>query len=78
MKNIIERLSNLEKEMYRDVWTDVTYKDKTKRRIKMLDVLNMYVNSETPPQITDISFFGDTSRQGILPDLVKYLVETNK
>ena len=32
-KKIYERLSDLEKELYRDVWADVTYKDGTQKRI---------------------------------------------
>ena len=75
-KKIYERLSDLEKELYRDVWADVTYKDGTQKRIKMLDVLSLYTNGGTPPQIADVSFIGNTSNQGILPDLVKYLIET--
>jgi len=44
----------------------------------MLDVLSLYTNGGTPPQIADVSFIGNTSNQGILPDLVKYLIETNR
>ena len=77
-KKIYERLSDLEKELYRDVWADVTYKDGTQKRIKMLEVLSLYTNGGTPPQIADVSFIGNTSNQGILPDLVKYLIETNR
>lgn len=77
-KNISDRILQLEKELYRDVWADVTYKDGTKKRVKMLDILSQYTNGGTPPQITDVSFIGDVSKQGILPDLVKYLVETSK
>lgn len=77
-KNISDRILQLEKELYRDVWVDVTYNDGTKRRLKMLDILSQYTNGGTPPQITDVSFIGDVSKQGILPDLVKYLVETSK
>ena len=29
-------------------------------------------------KITDVSFIGDVSRQGILPDLVKYFIETSQ
>ena len=68
----------LEKELYRDVWADVIYKDGTQKRIKMLDVLSLYTNGGTPPQIADVSFIGNTSNQGILPDLVKYLIETSR
>ena len=77
-KPIIKRLTDLEKEMYRDVCADITYKDGTQKRIKMLDVLSLYTNGGTPPQIADVSFIGNTSNQGILPDLVKYLIETSR
>ena len=40
-KKIYKRLSDLEKELYRDVWADVTCKDGTQKRIKMLDVLSL-------------------------------------
>ncbi len=33
-KKIYERFSDLEKEMYRDVWSDVTYKDGTQQANK--------------------------------------------
>ena len=49
-----------------------------KERLKIVDVLNFYTNGKTPPKITDVSFIGDVSRQGILPDLVKYFIETNR
>ena len=68
-KNISDRISQLEKEFFRDVWADVTYQDGTKKRLKILDILSQYTNGKTPPKITDVSFFGDVSRQGILPDL---------
>lgn len=77
-KNISDRILQLEKEFFRDVWADVTYQDGRKERLKIIDVLNFYTNGKTPPKITDVSFIGDVSRQGILPDLVKYLVETSK
>lgn len=77
-QSILTRLSKMEKDLYRDIWADVTYKDGTKKRVKMLDILSQYTNGGTPPQITDVSFIGDVSRQGILPDLVKYFIETNR
>ncbi len=49
MTDIIKRLSELEKELFRDVWADVTYKDGTRKRVKMLDVLSLYTNGSTPP-----------------------------
>ena len=77
-KPIIKRLTELEKEFFRDVLADVTYKDGTQERLKIIDVLNFYTNGKTPPKITDVSFIGDVSRQGILPDLVKYFIETSR
>ena len=78
MKSILKRLTDLEKEFFRDVWADITYNDGRKERLKIIDVLNFYTNGNTPPKITDVSFIGDVSRQGILPDLVKYFIETNR
>ena len=77
-KPIIKRLTELEKEFFRDVLADVTYKDGTQERLKMIDVLGAYVNGGTPPQIKNVSFIGDISKQGILPDLVKYFIETSQ
>ena len=77
-KNISDRILQLEKEFSRDVWADVTYRNGTKKRLKMLDILSQYTSGGTPPQITDVSFIGDVSRLGILPDLVKYFIETNR
>ena len=71
-KPIIKKLTELEKEFFRDVWADITYNDGRKERLKIIDVLNFYTNGKTPPKITDVS------RQGILPDLVKYFIETNR
>ena len=77
-KPIIKRLTELEKEFFRDVLADVTYKDGTQERLKLIDVLGAYVNGGTSPQITNVSFIGDISKQGILPDLVKYFIETSQ
>ena len=77
-KPIIKRLTALEKEFFRDVWADITYNDGRKERLKSIDVVNFYTNGKKPPKITDVSFIGDVSRQGILPDLVKYFIETSQ
>jgi hypothetical protein len=77
-KPIIKRLTELEKEFFRDVWADITYNDGRKGWLKIIDVLNFYTNGKKAPKITDVSFIGDVSRQGILPDLVKYFIETNR
>ena len=52
--------------------------DGRKERLKIIDVLNFYTNGKTPTKITDVSFIGDVSRHGILPDLVKYFIETSQ
>ena len=77
-KPIIKRLTDLEKEFFRDVWADITYNDGRKERLKIIDVLNFYTNGKKPPKITDVSCMGDVSWQGILPDLVKYFIETSQ
>ena len=74
MNNINRRLSELEKKMYCDVWAVVTYTDGRTERKRLLDVINYCIDKNSAPRITDISFIGDTSNQGILPELVKYLV----
>lgn len=73
-KDIKNRLSELEKQLYSDVWAVVTYTDCRTERKRLLDVINYCIDKNSAPKITDISFVGDTSNQGILPELVKYLV----
>ena len=73
-KDIKNRLSELEKELYSDVWAVVTYTGGRTERKRLLDVINYCIDKNSAPKITDISFIGDTSNQGILPELVKYLV----
>ena len=73
-KDIKNRLSELEKQLYSGVWAIVTYKDGRTERKRLLDVINYCINKNSAPKITDISFIGDTSNQGILPELAKYLV----
>ena len=73
-KDIKNRLSELEKKMYCDVWAVVTYTDGKTERKRLFDVINYCIDKNSAPRITDISFIGDTSNQGILPELVKYLV----
>ena len=77
-KPIIKKLTELEKEFFRDVWADITYNDGRTERLKIIDVLSFYTNGKTTPKITDVSFIGDVSRKDILPDLVKYFIETSQ
>lgn len=78
MNNINQRLSELEKKMYCDVWAVVTYTDGKTERKRVLDVISYCIDKNSAPKITDISFIGDTSNQGILPELLKYLVAKEK
>ena len=78
MNNINQRLSELEKKMYCDVWAVVTYTDGKTERKRVLDVISYCIDKNSAPRITDISFIGDTSNQGILPELLKYLVTEEK
>ena len=73
-KDIKNRLSELEKQLYSDVWAIVTFSDGRTERKRLLDVISYCIDKNSAPKITDISFIGDTSNQGILPELVKYLV----
>ena len=72
--NFKKRLLELEKKMYSDVWAVVTYTDGRTERKRLLDVINYCIDEYSALKITDISFIGDTSNQGILPELAKYLV----
>lgn len=74
MNNIKNRLSELEKQSYSDVWAVVTYTDGRTERKRLLDVICYCIDKNSVPKITDISFIGDTSNQGVLPELAKYLV----
>ena len=73
-KDIKNRLSELEKQLYSDVWAIVTFSDGRTERKRLLDVISYCIDKNSAPKITDISFIGDTSNQGNLPELVKYLV----
>lgn len=73
-KEIKYRLSELEKELYSDSFAIVTYTDGKTERKNLLDVINYCIDENSAPKIIDISFVGDTSNQGILPKLAKYLV----
>lgn len=77
-KDIKNRLSELEKQLYSDVWAIVTFSDGRTERKRLLDVINYCINKNSAPRITDISFIGDTSNQGVLPELLKYLVAEEK
>ncbi len=72
--NFKKRLSELEKKMYSDVWAVVTYTDGRTERKRLLDVICYCIDENSAPRVTDISFVGDTSNQGILPELAKHLV----
>lgn len=72
--DIKKRLSGLEKRLYTDVCAIVTYSDGKTEQIKLIDAINYCINENSAPKITDISFVGDTSNQGILPELAKHLV----
>ncbi len=72
--NFRKRLSDVEKKMYSDVWAIVTYTDGRTERKRLLDVISYCIDKNSAPRVTDISFIGDTSNQGILPELAKYLV----
>lgn len=76
MKEIIKRLLTLEKATCKGVLCDVTYKDGTKKRLPMMYVLSLYTDNKPDPQIKDIAFIGNTSNQGILPDLIREFVAT--
>lgn len=73
-KDIKNRLTELEKQLYSDVWAAVTYTDGRTERKRLLDVISYCIDKNSTPRITDISFIGDTYNQGILPELAKYLV----
>lgn len=73
-KDIKNRLLELEKQLYSDVWAVVTYTDGKTERKRLLDVISYCIDKNAAPRVTDISFLGDTSNQGILPELAKYLV----
>lgn len=73
-KDIKNRLSELEKQLYSDVWAIVTFSDGRTEWKRLLDVISYCIDKNSALKITDISFVGDTSNQGILPELVKYLV----
>lgn len=55
MNNINQRLSDIEKKMYSDVWAVVAYTDGRTERKRLLDVINYCMDKNSAPRVTDIS-----------------------
>ena len=78
-KDIKKRLQALENGRHRDIIAKLTYPDGHTETRKMLDLLNDYINSGIkPPIVRSVELMGDTSKQGILPDLLLYYLTTNE
>ena len=71
----IKRLDELKEKLKRNIYVIATLKDGTKKRITLLEAINSLTEDEKC--FTDVNIVGDTTNQGILPELVKYLVKTN-
>lgn len=71
----IKRLDELQEKLKRNIYVIATLKDGTKKKISLLEAINCL--TEDDKCFTDVNIVGDTTHQGILPELVKYLVKTN-
>lgn len=73
-KDLLKRIKELEKLYKSELWVNITYKDGSKEKKKFLDAVAEYVNhANTTQPAQSIDFIGDFSKQGILPDMLKYL-----
>lgn len=73
-KDLLKRIKELEKLYKSELWVNITYKDGSKEKKKFLDAVAEYVNhANTTQTAQSIDFIGDFSKQGILPDMLKYL-----
>ena len=73
-KDLLKRIKELEKVCKAELWVNITYKDGSKEKKKFLDAVAEYVNhADTTAPAESIDFIGDFSKQGILPDMLKYL-----
>lgn len=73
-KDLLKRIKELEKLYKSELWVNITYKDGSKKKKKFLDAVAEYVNhADTTQPAQSIDFIGDFSKQGILPDMLKYL-----
>lgn len=71
----IKRLDELKEKLKRNIYVIATLKDGSKKRMSLLEAINSLIEDENT--FTDVKLVGDTTHQGILPELVKYLVKTN-
>ena len=71
----IKRLDELQEKLKRNIYVIATLKDGSKKRMSLLEAINSLIEDEKC--FTDVKLVGDTTNQGILPELVKYLVKTN-
>ena len=71
----IKRRDELQEKLKRNIYVIATLKDGSKKRMSLLEAINSLIEDENT--FTDVKLVGDTTHQGILPELVKYLVKTN-
>lgn len=73
-KDLLKRIKELEKLYKSELWVNITYKDGSKAKKKFFEALADYVDRrDTTQPAQSIDFIGDFSKQGILPDMLKYL-----
>ena len=71
----IKRLDELQEKLKRNIYVIATLKDGSKKRMSLLEAINCLI--EDDKCFTDVKIVGDTTNQGVLPEIVKYLVKTN-
>ena len=71
----IKRLDELKEKLKRNIYVIATLKDGTKKKISLSEAINCLI--EDDKCFTDVKLVGDTTHQGILPELIMYLVNSD-
>lgn len=70
-RDIRKRVEQLKEKVHGSFSVLIKFKDGTKTRMDICEALAFLMCN--PDNVEDVDLLGDISRQGILPDLVKYL-----
>lgn len=73
-KDLKKRLTTIKKKLPRYFWAVVTYRDGTKKRLSALDALDLCVNGDDPSTVIDMSFIGDTAKEGLMSVIAQYFL----
>lgn len=74
-RDLRKRVENLKEKVNGNFTVLIKYKDGTKTIMSIVEALVFLIYS--PENVEDVDLIGDTTNQGILPDLVNYLADNN-